>query len=74
MTGQGEEALDWKRVDLDQMLEGILHREGGETLEQVAHEAADASSLEALQARLDGAGSNLGCGRCPCLQQGVGTT
>ena len=36
-------------------------------------EAVDAPSLEALQARLDGTVSNLGYGRCPCLQQGVGT-
>ena len=30
-------------------------------------------SLGALQARLDGAVSNLDYGRCPCLWQGVGT-
>ena len=36
-------------------------------------EAVDAPSLEALQARLDGTVSNLGYGRCPCLQQGGGT-
>ena len=36
-------------------------------------EAVDAPCLEALKARLDGAVSNLGYGRCPCLQQGVGT-
>jgi len=36
-------------------------------------EAVDAPSLEALQAKLDGMGSNLGYGRCPCLQQGGGT-
>ena len=32
--------------------------------------AVDAPSLEALKARLDGAVSSLGYGRCPCLQQG----
>jgi len=29
-------------------------------------EAVDAPCLEALKARLDGAVSNLGYGRCPC--------
>ena len=35
VTGQREMALNWKRVDLDYILE-VLYCEGGETLEQVA--------------------------------------
>ena len=34
-TGQWEMVINWKRVDLDYILE-ILYCEGGETLEQVA--------------------------------------
>jgi len=33
---------------------------------RLPNEAVDAPSLEALKARLDGAVSNLGYGRCPC--------
>ncbi len=40
---------------------------------RLSSEAVDAPSLEALKARLDGTVSNVGYGRCPCLQQGVGT-
>jgi len=39
-------------------LEEILYCEGGETLNRLPSEAVDAPSMEAFQARLDGAVSN----------------
>ena len=42
--------------------------------DRLPSEIVDVPSLEAFQARLDGAVSNLVRGRCPCLKQGVRTT
>ena len=40
---------------------------------RLLRQTVDAPSLEAFKARLNGAVSKRVSGRCPCLQQGVGT-
>ena len=40
---------------------------------RLLRQTVDAPSLEAFKARLNGAVSKLVSGRCPCLQQGVGS-
>ena len=54
---------------LQERWEGLSIRAGSDRMRhwnKLPSEAVDAPCLEALKARLDGAVSNLGYGRCPC--------